>query len=73
VVIKGDARAASPVSPPSPIDVGPRGTRLRWGVKVWPVNGSMIKEELYRWLRLPPSGGTSSCARPADRAKNPPV
>lgn len=52
VVIKGDARAASPVSPPSPIDVGPRGTRLRWGVKVWPVNGSMIKEELYRWLLL---------------------
>jgi phage terminase large subunit GpA-like protein len=52
VVIKGDARAASPVSPPSPIDVGPQGTRIRRGIKVWPVNGSMIKEELYRWLRL---------------------
>jgi len=25
---------------------------LRRGVKVWPVNGSMIKAELYRWLRL---------------------
>lgn len=52
VVIKGDARVAAPISPPSPIDVGPQGTRIRWGVKVWPVNGSMIKEELYRWLRL---------------------
>jgi len=52
VVIKGDARAVAPVSAPSPVDVGPQGTRLRHGVKVWPVNGSMIKEELYRWLRL---------------------
>ena len=25
---------------------------MRWGVKIWPVNGSMIKEELYRWLGL---------------------
>ena len=52
VVIKGDARAAALVSAPSPIDVGPQGKRIRWGVKVWPVNGSIIKEELYRWLRL---------------------
>src|SRR6202040_2773768 len=52
VVIKGDSRAAAPVSQPSPIDVGPQGQRVRLGVKVWPVNGSMIKEELYRWLHL---------------------
>src|SRR5712691_10411775 len=52
VVIKGDSRAAAPISQPSPIDVGPQGQRVRWGIKVWPVNGSMIKEELYRWLRL---------------------
>jgi phage terminase large subunit GpA-like protein len=52
VVIKGDGRTPAPVGQPSPIDVGPHGQRLRWGVKVWPVNGSMIKEELYRWLRL---------------------
>ncbi len=25
---------------------------MKWGVKIWPVNGSMIKEELYRWLGL---------------------
>ena len=52
VVIKGDARALAPISQPSPIDIGPRGKRSRWGVKVWPVNGAMIKEELYRWLHL---------------------
>jgi phage terminase large subunit GpA-like protein len=52
VVIKGDGRAAAPVGAPSPVDVGPQGARIRWGVKVWPVNGSMIKEDLYRWLRL---------------------
>jgi len=60
-VIKGDARGAAPVNAPSPIDVGPLGKRVRWGVQVWPVNGSIIKEELYRWLRLeqPVEEGTS--------------
>jgi phage terminase large subunit GpA-like protein len=52
VVIKGDSRGAAPISAPSPIEVGPQGNRVRWGIRVWPVNGSMIKEELYRWLRL---------------------
>jgi len=52
VVIKGDSRAAAPISQPSPIDVGPQGKHVKWGIRVWPVNGSMIKEELYRWLRL---------------------
>lgn len=52
VVIKGDSRAAAPISQPSPIDVGPQGKHVRFGIRVWPVNGSMIKEELYRWLRL---------------------
>jgi phage terminase large subunit GpA-like protein len=52
VVIKGDSRGAAPVNQPSPVDVGPQGTQRRWGVKIWPVNGAMIKEELYRWLSL---------------------
>jgi phage terminase large subunit GpA-like protein len=51
-VIKGDSRAAAPVSHPSPIDVGPQAKQVKYGVRVWPVNGSMIKEELYGWLRL---------------------
>jgi len=62
VVIKGDARASAPVGQPSPIDIGPRGTRMRWGIKVWPVNGGMIKEELYRWLHL---------ERPTEESGNP--
>jgi phage terminase large subunit GpA-like protein len=52
VVIKGDSRAAAPVGQPSPIDIGPQGKRVRLGIRIWPVNGSMIKEELYRWLHL---------------------
>jgi phage terminase large subunit GpA-like protein len=52
VVIKGDSRAPAPVSQPSPIEVGPQGNRVKLGLRVWPVNGAMIKEELYRWLRL---------------------
>jgi phage terminase large subunit GpA-like protein len=52
VVIKGDSRAQAPISQPSPVDVGPQGKNVKFGVRVWPVNGSMIKEELYRWLRL---------------------
>lgn len=48
----GGPRAAAPVSQPSPIDVGPQGQRVKFGIRVWPVNGAMIKEELYRWLRL---------------------
>ncbi len=46
VVIKGDSRAAAPISQPSPIDVGPQGDRVRLGIKVWPVNSGMIKEEV---------------------------
>jgi len=52
MVIKGDSRGAAPVSQPSPVDVGPYGKRIRSGVRVWPVNGGMVKEELFRWLRL---------------------
>ena len=52
MVVKGDSRAASLVSQPSAIDVGPQGDRLRSGIRVWPVNGGMIKDELYRWLHL---------------------
>ena len=52
LVIKGDVRAAAILGSPSPIEVGPLGTKLKRGVRVWPVNSGMAKEELYRWLRL---------------------
>src|SRR5581483_5381598 len=28
------------------------GGQVNSGIRVWPVNGAMAKEELYRWLRL---------------------
>jgi phage terminase large subunit GpA-like protein len=62
IVMKGDARAAAPVNQPSPVEVGPRGQRIRAGVKLWPVNSGMIKEELYRWLRL--DGPTAETPEP---------
>ncbi len=52
LVVKGDSRAPAILGAASPIDVGPLGVKLRHGVKVWPVNSGMAKEELYRWLRL---------------------
>jgi len=33
------------------VEVGPAGAKLKRGVRVWPVNSGMAKEELYRWLR----------------------
>ncbi len=52
LVVKGDSRAPAILGAASPIDVGPLGVKLKRGVKVWPVNSGMAKEELYRWLRL---------------------
>jgi len=52
VVIKGDSRAPALLGPAAPVEVGPLGKRITRGVRVWPVNSGMAKEELYRWLRL---------------------
>jgi phage terminase large subunit GpA-like protein len=52
LVIKGDSRAPAILGAASPIEVGPLGVKIKRGVKVWPVNSGMAKEELYRWLRL---------------------
>jgi phage terminase large subunit GpA-like protein len=52
LVVKGDVRAPAVLGAASPIDVGPLGSRMKRGVKVWPVNSGLAKEELYRWLRL---------------------
>jgi phage terminase large subunit GpA-like protein len=54
IAIKGDSRAPGPVGQASPVEVGPRGQRIQFGIKIWPVNTGMIKEEFYRWLHLIP-------------------
>jgi len=51
MVIKGDARAPALLGQAAAPDVGPLGLKLRQGLRVWPVNSGMAKEELYRWLR----------------------
>ena len=52
LVIKGDSRAPALLGAAAPIEVGPLGAKIKRGVRVWPVNSGMAKEELYRWLRL---------------------
>ncbi len=37
---------------PSAVDVNYGGKRIRRGMKVWPVATSMLKSELYGWLKL---------------------
>lgn len=57
MAVKGDSRASAIIGAPSMIEVGPHG-RVKYGIRLWPVNSSIAKEELYRYLR---------CAMP-DRA-----
>lgn len=53
MVARGESRATSLLGPSSTVEVGPQGRRLRYGIRLWPINVSIAKEELYRWLRLP--------------------
>ena len=52
MVVKGVDGGVSVVGAPSAADVRGDGKRLKRGIKVWPVNGSALKSELYGWLRL---------------------
>lgn len=56
MVIKGQDSGAALVGVPSAVDVGGSGKKIRRGVKVWPVNVSMAKSELYGFLRLAREG-----------------
>jgi phage terminase large subunit GpA-like protein len=53
MVVKGESRATALLGSSSAIEVGPQGQRVRFGIRLWPVNTGIAKEELYRWLRLP--------------------
>jgi len=52
MAVKGSLRASSIIGAASPIEVGPQGARLKCGIRLWPVNTNIAKEELYRRLRL---------------------
>lgn len=50
--IKGNASGAAALGTPIKVDVNRKGKKVRRSVRVWPVNVSMLKFELYGWLRL---------------------
>jgi phage terminase large subunit GpA-like protein len=49
--IKGNNASSALLNHPTLIEHGPQGQRLKSGVRVWPVNVSIGKEQLYRWLK----------------------
>jgi len=51
MAVKGDSRVSALVGAPHVVEVGPAGRRIRYGIRLWPLNTSIAKEELYRWLR----------------------
>jgi len=51
MVVKGRDTGAGLVGIPGAADTTVGGKTLKRGVKVWPVNVSMAKSELYGWLR----------------------
>jgi len=52
MVVKGDLRTSAILGAASPIEVGPVGNRIRYGIRLWPLNTSIAKEEIYRRLNL---------------------
>jgi phage terminase large subunit GpA-like protein len=54
MAIKGESHShiSAFVGAPTMIEVGPGGRMIRGGVRLWPVNTGIGKEELYRSLRL---------------------
>ena len=51
IAVKGVIRVPAIIGVPTAIEPGPYGTRLKYGIRLWPVNTNIAKEELYRWLR----------------------
>ncbi len=52
LVVKGQESGAVAVGQPTAVDVSHAGTKVKRGVKVWPVATALLKSELYGWLRL---------------------
>jgi phage terminase large subunit GpA-like protein len=52
MAVKGESHVPAFVGAPNLIERGPGGRLIRGGVRLWPVNTSIGKEELYRCLRL---------------------
>ena len=52
MVVHGVTSAPSLLGASSAIEVGPQGRKVRYGIRLWPINVNIAKEELYRNLRL---------------------
>lgn len=52
MAIKGSAKAIVPLGNPTKIDINQKGTKIKRGVKLWPVGVSILKSELYNTLKL---------------------
>jgi phage terminase large subunit GpA-like protein len=51
MAVKGVDKALVPLGSPSRVEVNIGGRKLSRGVKLWPVGVSILKSELYAWLR----------------------
>jgi phage terminase large subunit GpA-like protein len=52
LAVKGAVHGVAIVGLPSAVDITAAGKKARRAAKVWPVNVSALKTELYGWLRL---------------------
>lgn len=52
IAVKGVDKVLIPLGAPTRVDVTVGGRKLSRGVKLWPVGVSLLKSELYAWLKL---------------------
>ncbi|MGI8961146.1 MAG: terminase gpA endonuclease subunit [Bryobacteraceae bacterium] len=52
IAVKGADHGVAIIGLPTPVDITSAGKKARRAAKVWPVNVSALKSELYGWLKL---------------------
>jgi phage terminase large subunit GpA-like protein len=56
MVIKGQDNSQTILGQPTATEVSHAGHKIKRGIKVWPIGSSLLKQELYGFLRLPGAG-----------------
>ena len=51
MAIKGTDNSLVPLNAPTKVDVNIRGKKIQGGVRLWKVGVSILKGELYGWLK----------------------
>lgn len=54
IAVRGIEKSVVPIGAPKTVDIDYGGRRIARGCRVWSVADSLLKSELYRWLRLDP-------------------